>query len=230
MNSRKKFFFVFCFIIINFILLVSFLVIRDATSYNSLKKEVDKILLLDIMKDKYDTKIVCSGKYGVVEKNIKKYFGHITLELEEINSTINDERLATVLSYENYSNDGPLFSNSLSYLETSKNSLNKKIDSLQSFLSNDGISSYISNKIKEQYYKDLFIEIMNSSGVRQKRDEISQLLVNTKQNSNDVYDGSLSLLNYLKAYNDQWKLEDGEIKFQTQEMYDYYTEVISSLR
>ncbi len=230
MNSRKKFFFVFCFIIINFILLVSFLVIRDATSYNSLKKEVDKILLLDIMKDKYDTKIVCSGKYGVVEKNIKKYFGHITLELEEINSTINDERLATVLSYENYSNDGPLFSNSLSYLETSKNSLNKKIDSLQSFLSNDGISSYISNKIKEQYYKDLFIEIMNSSGVRQKRDEISQLLVNTKQSSNDVYDGSLSLLNYLKAYNDQWKLEDGEIKFQTQEMYDYYTEVISSLR
>ena len=230
MNSRKKFFFVFCFIIINFILLVSFLVIRDATSYNSLKKEVDKILLLDIMKDKYDTKIVCSGKYGVVEKNIKKYFGHITLELEEINSTINDERLATVLSYENYSNDGPLFSNSLSYLETSKNSLNKKIDSLQSFLSNDGISSYISNKIKEQYYKDLFIEIMNSSGVRQKRDEISQLLVNTKQSSNDAYDGSLSLLNYLKAYNDQWKLEDGEIKFQTQEMYDYYTEVISSLR
>lgn len=230
MNSRKKFFFVFCFIIINFILLVSFLVIRDATSYNSLKKEVDKILLLDIMKDKYDTKIVCSGKYGVVEKNIKKYFGHITLELEEINSTINDERLATVLSYENYSNDGPLFSNSLSYLETSKNSLNKKIDSLQSFLSNDGISSYISNKIKEQYYKDLFIEIMNSSGVRQKRDEISQLLVNTRQSSNDVYDGSLSLLNYLKAYNDQWKLEDGEIKFQTQEMYDYYTEVISSLR
>lgn len=230
MNSRKKFFFVFCFIIINFILLVSFLVIRDATSYNSLKKEVDKILLLDIMKDKYDTKIVCSGKYGVVEKNIKKYFGHITLELEEINSTINDERLATVLSYENYSNDGPLFSNSLSYLETSKNSLNKKIDSLQSFLSNDGISSYISNKIKEQYYKDLFIEIMNSSGVRQKRDEISQLLVNTKQSSNDVYDGSLSLLNYLKAYNDQWNLEDGEIKFQTQEMYDYYTEVISSLR
>ena len=222
MNSRKKFFFVFCFIIINFILLVSFLVIRDATSYNSLKKEVDKILLLDIMKDKYDTKIVCSGKYGVV--------GHITLELEEINSTINDERLATVLSYENYSNDGPLFSNSLSYLETSKNSLNKKIDSLQSFLSNDGISSYISNKIKEQYYKDLFIEIMNSSGVRQKRDEISQLLVNTKQSSNDVYDGSLSLLNYLKAYNDQWNLEDGEIKFQTQEMYDYYTEVISSLR
>ena len=230
MNSRKKFFFVFCFIIINFILLVSFFVIRDATSYNSLKKEVDKILLLDIMKDKYDTKIVCSGKYGVVEKNIKKYFGHITLELEEINSTINDERLATVLSYENYSNDGPLFSNSLSYLETSKNSLNKKIDSLQSFLSNDGISSYISNKIKEQYYKDLFIEIMNSSGVRQKRDEISQLLVNTKQSSNDVYDGSLSLLNYLKAYNDQWNLEDGEIKFQTQEMYDYYTEVISSLR
>ena len=71
MNSRKKFFFVFCFIIINFILLLSFLVIRDATSYNSLKKEVDKILLLDIMKDKYDTKIVCSGKYGVVEKNIK---------------------------------------------------------------------------------------------------------------------------------------------------------------
>ena len=98
MNSRKKFFFVFCFIIINFILLVSFLVIRDATSYNSLKKEVDKILLLDIMKDKYDTKIVCSGKYGFIEKNIKKYFGHITLELEEINSTINDERLATVLS------------------------------------------------------------------------------------------------------------------------------------
>ena len=55
--TRKKFFLIFCFLIIDIILIVGFLVIRDATSFNELKKEVYSLSKLDLTKDRYNRRI-----------------------------------------------------------------------------------------------------------------------------------------------------------------------------
>ena len=120
MSSRKKFLLVFGFIVLNMFMLVSFLVIRDATMENELKNEMEYLSKLDITKDRYNKKTVTRGKYAVVEKSIKKYFDDYHLELQEVLKLINDKELTTILSYDNYSTDGPEFTKSLEYLKTIK--------------------------------------------------------------------------------------------------------------
>ena len=48
---------VFCFIVLDAFLVVGFLVIRDATSINNLKKEINELTKLDITKDDFQAYI-----------------------------------------------------------------------------------------------------------------------------------------------------------------------------
>ena len=104
MSSRKKFLLVFGFIVLNMFMLVSFLVIRDATMENELKNEMEYLSKLDITKDRYNKKTVTRGKYAVVEKSIKKYLDDYHLELQEVLKLINDDENAFCELYSIYRN------------------------------------------------------------------------------------------------------------------------------
>ena len=113
MSIRRKFFLVFVFIIIDAFLLIGFLYIRDATSINVLKKEVDNLAKLNILTDNYNTPIKTSGKYAIVEKSIKEYLNSYAIGVQEVSSIVSDEELIGILSFDNYQADGPDFDKSL---------------------------------------------------------------------------------------------------------------------
>ena len=230
MSSRKKFLLVFGFIVLNMFMLVSFLVIRDATMENELKNEMEYLSKLDITKDRYNKKIVTRGKYAVVEKSIKKYFDDYHLELQEVLKLINDKELTTILSYDNYSTDGPEFTKSLEYLKTSKETFNKKVDDLINKFGDEEIKNNIYESTKEEYYVNLYDNLMLSSNMRSNYNSTIELLKSTKSRMNNVYDTSIEVLNFLVLYKDDWVVEDGEIKFKTQDLYNYYNELISKVR
>ena len=229
MSSRKKFLLVFGFIVLNMFMLVSFLVIRDATMENELKNEMEYLSKLDITKDRYNKKTVTRGKYAVVEKSIKKYFDDYHLELQEVLKLINDKELTTILSYDNYSTDGPEFTKSLEYLKTSKETFNKKVDDLINKFSDEEIKNNIYKSTKEEYYVNLYDNLMLSSNMRSNYNSTIELLKSTKSRMNNVYDTSIEVLNFLVLYKDDWVVEDGEIKFKTQDLYNYYNELISKV-
>ena len=229
MSSRKKFLLVFGFIVLNMFMLVSFLVIRDATMENELKNEMEYLSKLDITKDRYNKKIVTRGKYAVVEKSIKKYFDDYHLELQEVLKLINDKELTTILSYDNYSTDGPEFTKSLEYLKTSKETFNKKVDDLINKFGDEEIKNNIYKSTKEEYYVNLYDNLMLSSNMRSNYNSTIELLKSTKSRMNNVYDTSIEVLNFLVLYKDDWVVEDGEIKFKTQDLYNYYNELISKV-
>lgn len=229
MSSRKKFLLVFGFIVLNMFMLVSFLVIRDATMENELKNEVEYLSKLDITKDRYNKKTVTRGKYAVVEKSIKKYLDDYHLELQEVLKLINDKELTTILSYDNYSTDGPEFTKSLEYLNTSKETFNKKVDDLINKFGDEEIKNNIYKSTKEEYYVNLYDNLMFSSNMRSNYNSTIELLKSTKSRMNNVYDTSIEVLNFLVLYKDDWVVEDGEIKFKTQDLYNYYNELISKV-
>ena len=68
MSTRKKFFFVFLFIILDAFLITGFFVIRDATMVNVIEKETDKLAALDLATDRFNLKVKTNGKYGDVER------------------------------------------------------------------------------------------------------------------------------------------------------------------
>ena len=81
MSTRKKFFFVFLFIILDAFLITGFFVIRDATMVNVIEKETDKLASLDLATDRFNLKVKAKGKYGKVEDNMKSYLDDISFGL-----------------------------------------------------------------------------------------------------------------------------------------------------
>ena len=228
--KNKKFFIIFCFILIDVFLVVGFLVIRDSISFNELKREVIALSKLDITKDRYNRKIKSHGDYAIVEKAIKDYMDEYAVDIQYLSKMMNDERLSTILSYSNYEKDGPEFKESLDYLEKSKKEYNEKIDKLIANLDEENIDNYIYTRINDEYYVSLYHELIFETPMIDSLKNTKTLLEESREKMNLIYDTCIDTLNYLCLYNDKWKLEDGEIKFQTEDMYNYYMSLISKVQ
>ena len=228
--KNKKFFIIFCFILIDVFLVVGFLVIRDSISFNELKREVIALSKLDITKDRYNRKIKSHGDYAIVEKAIKDYMDEYAVDIQYLSKMMNDERLSTILSYSNYEKDGPEFKESLDYLEKSKKEYNEKIDKLIANLDEENIDNYIYTRINDEYYVSLYHELIFETPMIDNLKNTKTLLEESREKMNLIYDTCIETLNYLCLYNDKWKLEDGEIKFQTEDMYNYYMSLISKVQ
>ena len=228
--KNKKFFIIFCFILIDVFLVVGFLVIRDSVSFNELKKEVNELSKLDVTKDRYNRKIKSHGDYAVVEKAIKDYMDGYAVDIQYLSKMMNDERLSSILSYSNYEKDGVEFKESLSYLEKSKKEYNEKIDKLIANLDDENIDNYIYTKIDDTYYISLYHELMFETQMIDNLRKTRTLLEESREKMNLIYDTCIETLSYLSLYNDKWKLENEEIKFQTEDMYNYYIGLISKVQ
>ena len=218
MTNRKKFFIVFIFILIDSFLLISFLVIRDATLENTLRKEIASLQTLDITKDCYNTKIKSRGNYALIEKTIKTYLDNYAKNFQEILNILNDDNLKNLLSANNYLQDGPNFS----YINDTKIAFNKKIDNLILDCNEEKIKNYINTVLVDPYYINLYQELMLTENTTQEFIESRKILEETKTKINNILDVSKDLFTFLKATSSNWKIENGEIKFQTQELLNEY--------
>lgn len=229
-KNKKKSKIVLLFLLLDIILIISFLVFRDATSLNNYRKEMEELKKLDVSVDNYDRKIKSSGKYAVVEKAIKGYLNDYSTELDSVLSILNDPKLMKVLSYDNYTKDGPEFKESIKYLNDTKTSYNEKIDKLIKTMSLDNIKDYAYEVTDSPYYISLYNEFMLDPVMLDKFNQNKEILNNSKIKVNNIIDTSMNVLNFLITYKDSWVIENGGIKFQTEELYNYYNELISKVR
>ena len=222
MSSKRKMFFIFCFCVLNIFLLIGFLVVRDATLLNTLKKEEKELLKLNITSDHYQRKIQSRGGYAVVEKTIKKYLDDYASLLQDCLSTMDDDSLTKILSYDNYAKDGPEFKESLKFVDNKKKECNDNVEKIFSMGKESNVRGAINKEINDSYYIDLYNEYMLSDGIKNKFTESEQLLASVQVKVNRAIDGSNEVLKFLVANKDTWKVEDGEIKFLTQDLYNQY--------
>ena len=230
MSTRRKFFMIFCFIVLDAFLLIGFLAIRDATSINQLKKEVNELTKLSIVNDRYKCSIKTKGGYAIVETSIKEYLDDYAVSVQEVSDLIHDPKLAKILSYDNYLEDGPDFQNSIAYLNESKKTFNDEIDQLLVDLEEEQIMENIYRRTDDSYYISLYEELMFDGDMTDELYQSRDMFQKTKVKVNDIYDSSLDVLNFLVTYHDQWKLEDGQIKFETQELLNYYQTLIAQVQ
>ena len=226
----KKFFISFCIIILVSFLLIGYLIIRDAVSLNNLNKEIDIINKLDFKKDKFNRSVKSSGGYVVVEKTIKKYLNSCSSDIKEMINITEDEELSNVLSYDNYSKDGKDFNKFINHLNESQKKYNDLVDKLLSKLDKDYIYNYIVYKTNDDYYIEVYRDIMINGDLSIKLDNLKKSILENKSYINNIFKSSLDVLNYLKIHSDEWELEDGEIKFKTQELYDSYEVLVSKVK
>ena len=207
-------------------LVVGFLIIRDATSLNYLSKEVSILSSLNITTDRYNRKIQTNGGYAVVERAMKEYLDQYALDIQDLSTFISNTQLTKILSYDNYLEDGPEFTNSLAYLDEIQSDYNHRVDQLIDNSSRKSIRSSILNKTNDDYYVSLYEKYMFSDDLMHSVRESKKILKNSQIDINHIMDVSREVLNFLNTYNGSWELKDGQILFKTQDLCNYYDSLI----
>ena len=228
MSQKKKVILTCLIIVVDCILLVSILSVRSATMRNNLKKEIKDIVLLDVTKDRYNTKLKTSGKYGRIEKTIKTYMDDYAVLLQDVLGDIHDEKLTKILSFDNYNSDGPEFKNSLQYLKDSKTEFNNNIEKLIKNSDEKSIIAYGEANLKNSSLTS-YKELVFNYGLVNNLKATQTTLYDTKVRVNNIYDTSTEVLNFLVKNKDNWKLENKEIKFKNESLYKEYTNMIKKI-
>lgn len=229
MSNRKKVVLIILCILINTFLILGFLYVRNVTMLNELKKEAKVLSGLDITKDRYNRRVRTRGNYGLVEKTAKNYLDDYAISLQSLLNVMTDPKLTKLFSYDNYMSDGPEFKNSLLYLQSAKEEFNSQIDSLLNKSEEEVIREYGKERISDSYFFGLYLDIIFNDSMKTQFFETKSILEQTKVKTNDVFDISEELLNFLIINKDLWKLEEGEIRFQTEALYNQYNQYVSRL-
>ena len=229
MSNRKKVVLIILCILINTFLILGFLYVRNVTMLNELKKEAKVLAGLDITKDRYNRRVRTRGNYGLVEKTAKNYLDDYAISLQSLLNVMTDPKLTKLFSYDNYMSDGPEFKNSLLYLQSAKEEFNSQIDSLLNKSEEEVIREYGKERISDSYFFGLYLDIIFNDSMKTQFFETKSILEQTKVKTNDVFDISEELLNFLIINKDLWKLEEGEIRFQTEALYNQYNQYVSML-
>lgn len=227
MSLMRKFFLIFIFFVFDMFLLVGFLVIRDATNLNYLKKEEAILKEMNFSSDSYDLSIKSSGEFGVAEKYIKTYLNDYALQFQDTFTFIQDEKFTGLLSYDHYIQEDFYFLDSIFYLKSVQNRFNYNIRSLIKKSSDDSIRSYV---LDSSYSSKLFYDFMSDEKMRLKFYESKNNLVYYSNQINNLFNECYYVLSFLNTYQEQWVLEDGEIKFANDQLLNQYLESIQRIK
>lgn len=230
---KKKILITLLIIIVIALIGVGYFVFTDMQQEEKLKTELTELselsnaqnIYIDEINNRLD-RIVTKGDYSIVEEAFKTYLRENFDNSIKIANILNDEKITSLLTVENYKEDGKDFIKSKDYITTTKTSLEDCKNKYTEFLTEEKAMSYINDKGLDSYYTDLykeeFVGDMSSASqdttVQDSIDEIIKLL-NTSE----------KVLNLLSENQNSWELDGENIVFDNQNLSNQYDELINSL-
>lgn len=177
-----------------------------------------------------NTTTVTSGEFAVVEETVKEYFKEYSNLRQQFMKRVNDSKLQSVLTPENYEQDGPEFMESIKYINTAKEEFNNIADELLNLLSTENIEARIKDKDIGDYYKDLykgyFIDNNDLSSTFQ---ETYQDTLDDRTLMNNLYDNEIEILSFLTENKEHWEVLDNKLTFDDQELANTFNNMKSNL-
>ena len=177
-----------------------------------------------------NTTTVTSGEFAVVEETVKEYFKEYSNLRQQFMERVNDSKLQSILTPENYEQDGPEFTESIKYINTAKEEFNNIADELLNLLSTENIQTRIQDKDIGDYYKDLykgyFIDNNDLSSTFQ---ETYQDTLDDRTLMNNLYDNEIEILSFLTENKEHWEVLDNKLTFDDQELANTFNNMKSNL-
>lgn len=227
---KKKVIVIAAIVVLAIIGLIGYVSVSDLRQGVLIRKEVDTIGKLDITKDDIDMTIKTKGNYAIVEKAIKEYMNTYSLNCKELMKILEDEKIAQILTAQNYKNDGPDFTNTKKYISDTKLNFNEKINILIDMTNEEKMMEKINNENLEENFVELYKELMLGEQIKVDLQETVQELQKTNTLINNMLDVQEKVINLLTSNKGKWSVNsDDEIEFQTQKLVDEYNNLISSL-
>lgn len=211
---------------------LGYMVISDMAQEDKLKTELSEINDLanaeTIDMDEINKRLnrtVTTGDYAKVEEAFKSYLRDNFDNSIEIADLINDERITTLLTADNYKTDGKDFTESKNYISTTKQKLEECKEKYSEYMTKEKAMSYIEDKGLDSYYVDLyeqeFVGDMDSAKDTTVEDSIDEII--------SLLDTSEKVLNLLSNNQDTWNVEGDNIVFSNDSIRNQYDELINSI-
>ena len=196
-----------------------------------LDRELENLVSKDISSvDLSNTAPVTSGEFAVVEETVKEFFKEYSDLRQQFMEKVNDSQLQSILTTENYEQDGPEFTESINYINTTKGEFNNIADELLHLLSIENIEARIKDKDIGDYYKDLYKGyFIDNNDLSTTFQETYQDTVDDKTLMNNLYDNEIKILNFLTENKAHWEVLDNKLTFDDQELANTFNEMKSNL-
>lgn len=229
---KKKVLVAVLIIIVIAIGVIGYSVISDLGQEDKLKTELAEIndlsnadsIDINAINERLD-RTITTGDYAVVEKAFKSYLRDSFDNSIQIADILSDDKITTLLTAENYREDGKDFTESKNYITTTRTTLEECKQKYTEYLTKDKAMSYINDKGLDSYYVDLyeeeFVGDMDSTKDTTVEDSIEEIisLLNTSE----------EILNLLSENQTSWTLDGDNIVFSDENIGSQYDTLINSL-
>lgn len=229
-KSKTKRNVIIVMLIIIIVLILGFvgsILLSDLKQEDILRNEIKVISKKDATKDRYNESIKTKEDYAVVEKAIKEYLDEYAVTLQKVYKIKEDSTLTNMLSIANYQKDGPEFKKSKEYIINTRKELNEGLEKLSVMTKPENIMKNIKNKNLNQYYNDLYKELMNV--VIEPDINNSEKLKNASERVNNILDVEEQIIDLLIQNKDKWQIKDNKIVFQETETLNKYNELCKKI-
>ena len=232
---KKKVIIIVISIVLVLLVIFGYFIFQDLNEENKLIEEANIINELtenDINTKKLNkilSETVTSGDYATIEKAYKNYWQDIINDTTEIMNILNDEKLAFILTIDNFKEDGKNFTNTKEYINSTREKVNKLKESLTKYLTEDKIMSYVNDEDLDSYYTDFYKNELfgdfDSSEVKKTNDELEKALDEVI----NLLNGEEAIIDFLIANQNNWYIENDNIMFMAPNLSNQYNDLVNSL-
>ena len=230
---KKKILIVLLIIIVIALVGVGYFVFTDMMQEDKLKTELSELndlvnaenIDMDAINEKLDRRIT-TGDYEKVEDAYKSYLRDNFDNSIQIANILNDEKITTLLTVENYESDGKDFTESKEYITNTRETLEDCKTKFTEFLTEEKAMSYINDKGLDSYYTDLYKnEFIGDMSLASKdttvQDSIDEVIT--------ILNTSEEVLNLLSENQNSWEIDGENISFNNESLSNQYDELVKSL-
>ena len=180
-------------------------VISDVAQKQILSQEIENINQTSTV----DTEIKTSGKYAEVEKVLKDYVNQYQ-----------NEKFTTILSADNYKNDGPDFVESKKLIADTRAKGEEVKTRLAEMVSNEYKQKRADDNGLTGKYKDLFVDSIQFEQELKQVDSTIDSVNNYLAKIEDVF-------NYLTENKNSWKVNGGKVEFNEMSQVTKYNSLLT---
>ena len=230
---KKKILIIVGIIILIVIGVIAYFVITDLQQEDKLTAELQEIsnlvnsqnIDIDQINERLD-RTVTRGDYAVVEQSFKQYLKDnfdVSMKIADI---LNDEKLTTILTADNYKQDGKDFVETKNYISTTRDQLETYKTEYKDFFTEDKVMSYINDKNLDSYYTDLYKQELVGDIESDNETEVVESAVNDVIGILDIYE---EVINFLVDNQNSWNVQDDIIEFTSESLQNQYNSLIDKL-
>ena len=230
---KKKTLIIVGIIILIVIGVIAYFVITDLQQEDKLTAELQEIsnlvnsqnIDIDQINERLD-RTVTRGDYAVVEQSFKQYLKDnfdVSMKIADI---LNDEKLTTILTADNYKQDGKDFVETKNYISTTRDQLETYKTEYKDFFTEDKVMSYINDKNLDSYYTDLYKQELVGDIESDNETELVESAINDVIGILDIYE---EVINFLVDNQNSWNVQDDTIEFTSESLQNQYNSLIDKL-